>query len=183
MIKLDVISDKERGYIFGLFEGDGYRIYDKGSRHYIVEFYLNSERDKQIIAYICSLLNKIGLNPNCYKDKRFNCVRVRVYSKELFNIISKGISLIGKSDDFSLGYVSGFIDSEGYVNKAKFTLEIVNTNRKILYEIRDFLKSLGVNSSISLRNPSIKDKLPSYRIYISVNFKRLMHISIKAGKL
>jgi len=30
---------------------------------------------------------------------------------------------------------------------------------------------------------SIKDKSPLYNLFISVNFKRLKHLSIKAGKL
>lgn len=65
--------------------GDGYVFYDKKSRHYQIEFYLNSESDKEIITFIDNLFKKIGLNTYIYKDKRFNCVRVRAYSKNFMN--------------------------------------------------------------------------------------------------
>ena len=178
-MRIENLSEIEKGYLFGLFEGDGYKIHDKKSRHYHVEFYLNSIRDQRIIRYLVKLLKKIGLNPNEYKDKRYNCKRVRVYSKELFNLIKKDVSL--KNKDFNLGFVSGLIDAEGYVHKKKSYIMVINTNLKILKKCKSFLEVIGVSSSINQRKPSEKDKLPSYRMYISVNFKRLKHLSIKAG--
>ena len=64
-------------------------------------------------------MEKINLKPNLYQDKRYNCKRIRVYSKDLFNLLHKDISSLNKSKDFGIGYVSGLIDSEGYVNKEK----------------------------------------------------------------
>ncbi len=176
------LSPKEEGYLFGLFEGDGYKLYDKKSRHYQVEFYLNSINDTDIINNLIKLLKKIGLNPLQYQDKRKNCKRVRIYSKEIFNIINKKINLRDKDEEFKLGFVSGLIDSEGYVNNKKYYIMITNTNKKILKRCKEFLDSVGINSNISLRKPNIKDKVKSYRMYISVKFKRLNHISIKAGE-
>ena len=46
-VSFENISNKEVGYMVGLLAGDGYLIYDKKSRHYHVEFYLNSERQVQ----------------------------------------------------------------------------------------------------------------------------------------
>mgnify|MGYP002401761942 CR=1 FL=1 len=46
-ISLDNISSKDIGYMIGLFIGDGYKIH--ADRHYQVEYYLNSERDTDII--------------------------------------------------------------------------------------------------------------------------------------
>ena len=46
---LSNLSDLEKGYLFGLFEGDGYKYHDKKQRHYQVEFYLNSIKDIEII--------------------------------------------------------------------------------------------------------------------------------------
>jgi len=47
---------------------------------------------------------------------------------------------------------------------------------------RIFLKSIMINSSINKRKFGIKDRKDSYKMYISVNFKSLIHLSIKAGK-
>ena len=86
-MNLNKISEKEKGYLFGLFFGDGYKIYDKKSRHYQVDFYLNSKNDIFIINKLSELLLKIGLRINFYQDKRYNCKRIRVYSKEFFNVL------------------------------------------------------------------------------------------------
>jgi hypothetical protein len=39
------------------------------------------------------VLRKINLKPQIYQDKRFNCKRIRVYSKELFNVLNRKIEL------------------------------------------------------------------------------------------
>lgn len=183
-VNIDKLSEGERGYLWGLFEGDGYKTYHKKSRHYIIEFYLNSKKDKLIIKKVFSLLKEIGLNPSQYKDKRFNCIRVKAYSKKLFNLMNKRISLKDKNNDFNLGYVSGIIDSEGYVNQKKHTIEIVNTNKDLLDQCANFLDSINIGYNLSKRSKSIKDKKDSYRMYVSVSFKRLKHLSIKvAGNL
>jgi len=166
-----------------LFEGDGYKFYDKKSRHYHVEFYLNSLKDKDIIIYLKGLLERINLHPNLYQDKRFNCKRIRVYSKKLFGIIKKSISLKDKTKEFVIGFISGMIDSEGHCNKKKSYIVIINTNLKILNECQMFLRKIQVNSSISKRKPSSKDKLNSYRMYISVSFKNTPNLSIKTKRL
>lgn len=177
------ITEREKGYLFGLFEGDGYKIYHAKSRHYHVEFYLNSSSDQKIISYLVMLLKKLNLNPNIYQDKRYNCKRIRVYSKKLFGILNKNIKLKDKSKEFNMGFVSGLIDSEGYVHNKKSYIMVVNTNKRILEECKNFLKTININSSISKRKPSEKEKLDSYRMYISISFKRLNHLSVKVEKL
>lgn len=166
-----------------MFEGDGYKLYEKKSRHYHVEFYLNSEKDKDVIDYIISIIEKMNLKPSSYQDKRYNCKRIRVYSKELFNLISKNIELNNKSKDFLIGFVSGLIDSEGHVNLEKDYIMIVSTNKKVLFDCKDFLNSIDIKSSISERKNYKKDKLKSYRMYVSVSFKNKPNLSIKTKRL
>lgn len=172
-------KQKYWGYLFGLFEGDGYKYHDLRFRHRYVEFYLNSERDLKIINSLIDNLKSQKLNPLVYQDKRFNCTRIRINSKEMFFILDKNIKIDDKSKEFKLGYVSGMIDSEGYVDKNKSSISIVNINKSALEQIKSFLYSIDVNSKLSLRKPSKRDKTPSYRIYISVKFKRHPHLSIK----
>ena len=95
-----------------------------------------------------------------------------------------------KKIDLDAGYIVGFADGEGTFNLVKYPdgrirpqFLLFNTNKQILDYCSDFLKELGVESNLSLRKKSIKDKLKSYRLYISVNFKRLDNLSIKARKL
>ncbi len=177
------LSEEEKGYLFGMFEGDGYKIHDKKSRHYQIEFYLNSEKDKEIIKFIVEILKKIKLKPNLYQDKRCNCKRIRVYCKELFGFLEKKISLSDKTKEFNLGFVSGLIDSEGHVDKKKSYILIINTNKDILDKCEKFLREIEIGVSISKRKKSAKDKLESYRMYISVKFKNHSNLSIKTKRL
>lgn len=180
---LNKLSEKEKGYLFGLFEGDGYKFHDKNGRRFMVDFYLNSKKDKEIIDQLLRLLYKLKLNPNLYQDKRYNCKRIRVHSKELFNLISKKISLNGKNFDFNLGYLSGMIDSEGYVNPKKSEISIINTNKECLEAIKSFLDSINITNSLNKRKPSLKDRKESYRLYISTSFKLFPHLSLKTKGL
>lgn len=167
----------------GLFVGDGYKYHDKKYRKYYVEFYLNSIKDREIIIFLTSLLKKLELNIYYYKDKRFNCIRLRVINKEFFKVFDKNVANININNEEFLGFVSGIIDSEGYVNIKKNLIEVVNTDFKLIEFLSKKLKRFRINSSISKKSPSERDKMPSYRLWISVNFKRLKHLSIKAGKL
>jgi len=178
-VNFEALSEKEKGYLFGMFEGDGYKIHDEKSRHYSIEFYLNSIKDQEIIEFVSNLLIKINTLPYLYQDKRYNCKRIRVYSKQLFGILNKNISIKDKNKEFCIGYCSGIIDSEGYVNYQKAYILIVNTKLEVLKNIKKFLKNEKIESSISKRKKYSKDKLPYYQMYISVKFKSIKHLSIK----
>lgn len=175
------LSEKELGYLKGLFVGDGYKYHDKKYRKYYIEFYLNSINDKDIVKFLTFVLKKAGLNVHLYKDKRFNCVRLRIVNKEFFKLFNKNIDKICMNKNEKLGFISGIIDSEGYVNREKRIIEVVSTNFELIKFLSRELSSFGISSSIRKRVRSIKDKSSSYRMYISASFKKLKHLSIKAG--
>jgi len=181
ILNLDKVNEKEKGYLLGLFKGDGYSFHNKKDRHYSVEFYLNSKRNLEIIKQVCLLIKKLNLNPLLLKDKRFECIRVRVNSKNFFNFINQDFNKNFENADFSIGFVSGFLDAEGYVNNKKSMINIVNTNLSLMSFISNILKENGIKSKISLRKKSRKNKQKIYILHISVKFKSLKHLSIKAG--
>jgi len=180
-MNLEKISVKERGYLFGLYEGDGYIYHNLRDRHYTVEFFLNSKRDKDIINFVHLLLRKLELNPFLIKDKRFNCIKVKVNSKELHNFLNQDYNLFLNDKGFDIGFLSGFIDAEGSANKSSLCL--TNTNLEIMKIASNILKLKGIDNKLSLRKKSIKDTKPIYSMYISVKFKSLDHISLKAERL
>ena len=180
-IELNNLSNKEIGYLIGLFYGDGYANYNKKDRHYNVEFYLHSERDKDIEIFLISLLKKLRLIFSVFKDKRFNCNRIRVHSKELYNFIN--LDKFYENDDFNLGFISGLVDSDGYVNLKKSTIQIINKNVKLLQKCRKILKKLDIDSNLVKKFKYFDDKNQIYYLSISIKFKRLKHISKKAGRL
>ena len=79
--------------------------------------------------------------------------------------MNKNIKIKNKSKEFNRGYVSGLIDSEGYINKEKSYIMIINTNKEVLDNCKKFLDLIKINSTISERKLSEKDKKKSYRIY------------------
>lgn len=177
-ISLSKLTGMEIGYLIGLFVGDGYSYYDKKHRHYTVEFHLHSERNKTIQKFLIKILKKLGLRVFIMKDKRYNCNRVRVYSKMLFESLNLG--LLDKDDiNMGLGFVSGLIDSEGYVNHKKSFVNIVNTNKEMLNLAKNILKKLNIESKIHERGKSKKDKKKSYILYIPYKIKDIDTNSIK----
>jgi hypothetical protein len=174
-------SSKERGYIYGLFEGDGYAYHNKKDRHYSVDFYLNSERDKDIEKFLVNLLKKEGFIVHLFKDKRFNCKRIRVHSKEFFNFINKSEKNIG--GDYKMGFVSGLIDSEGSVSSKKSAIVVTNTNLELMNTAKKFLDDLHIPSNLKDKKIGPKEKLPQKVLFISIKFKSVNHLSKKAGRL
>lgn len=183
IINASNLSEKEKGYLFGLFEGDGYSLHNKEDRHYSVEFYLNSKTNLEIISFLSSIIRKLSLNPIKRKDKRFSCIRIRINSKQFFNFINTDYRQLLENYEFSLGFFSGFLDAEGYVDKDKRILNIVNTDYEIMNNLSNILKKNKISHKLSIKAKSQKDKKTIYILRISVKFKNLPHISIKAGKL
>jgi hypothetical protein len=180
-MNLKKTSVKERGYLLGLYEGDGYIYHNLKDRHYTVEFFLNSERDKDIIKFVHLLLKKLELNPFLIKDKRFNCMKIKVNSKDMYNFINQDYQFLLNDKDFAIGFLSGFIDAEG--NVSKNSLRLTNTDMNLMSIASNILTLNSIKSKISLRKKSVKDTKPIYSMYISVKFKSLDHISLKAERL
>jgi hypothetical protein len=176
-ISLKSLEEKERGYLFGLYMGDGYGHYDRKHRHYTIEFYLHSERNKEIQDFLIRILNKLGLKHFIMKDKRYKCNRVKVHSKILLKHLNSEYKDVTKN--YTIGFISGLIDAEGYVNFKKSSISITNTDFQLLEICRIFLINLGLNGTIRERVMSKKDKKKSYILQIPVNFKALNTNSIK----
>ncbi len=180
---MDSLTEKEKGYLFGLFLGDGYAYHDKKQRHYSIEFFLNSEKDIDVVNFLRGLLLKIGTKPSFRKDKRYNSIRVRVRSKRLYEaLIAQKKSLVDSSKEFKIGFISGFIDAEGHVNPAKRMIMLINTSKKVMCLIKKYLEDLGMRVVLKKRKKSKRDRLPSYRLYVPVNFINTESNSVKVQR-
>lgn len=183
-INLKRLSEKELGYLLGLFIGDGYCHYNPKDRHYNVDFYFDSEKNKKIIMVTKELLDSIGLRCFLLKDKRFNCIRIRVSSKNLMFYLQKQREYIINLEninqlekDYRIGIVSGFIDAEGSVNKSQISVSQVNRN--IIFTMRDLCDSLNIRTSrIRFRNNWKSNKKIGI-MGISTTFKYINHNSLK----
>jgi len=180
-LNLEKVSQKELGYLVGLFDGDGHL--DNSCRHYDVEFHLNSLKDQDIVCQLLIILKKIELNPRIIKDKRFNCLRVEVSCKLFFQKILKFSANNPKDKDFGLGYISGIIDSEGYVNQIKRYIQITNTNRKLVKKVQTYLRAFGIESKITKKCKCMKDKLQRYSLYVPIKFLKTKNNSMKIKRM
>lgn len=176
-ISMNNLSEMERGYLFGMYEGDGYAIHEKKTRHYTIEFYLDSIRNVNIQSYLISLLEKIGLSVLIMKDKRFNCNRLKIRSKRLFNILNNEQN--EENQDFEIGFLSGMIDAEGYVNFPNSTINIVNTDIELISRCKSMLLRSGIDTKLRKRKKSKKDKKDSFILHIPVAIKALNTNSVK----
>jgi len=180
-LELEKLSQKELGYLVGLFDGDGHL--DNYCRHYDVDFHLNSLKDRDIVCQLSLILKKIGLNSHIIKDKRFNCLKVKVSCKLFFQKILKLSANNLKDKNFGLGYTSGIIDSDGYVNQIKRYIQITNTNRKLVKKVQTYLRMLGIESKITKKCKCMKDKLQRYSLYVPIKFLKTKNNSMKIKRM
>ncbi|MGC9058833.1 MAG: LAGLIDADG family homing endonuclease [Candidatus Aenigmatarchaeota archaeon] len=180
-LNLEKLSQKELGYLVGLFEGDGYAY--NSYRHYNIEFYLNSLKDQDIVNQLLVILKKIDSNPHIIKDKRFNCLKVKVSSKLFYEMILRLSANNPTNTDFKLGFISGIIDSDGYVNQAKRYIQITNTNKKLMEKIQIYLRTFNIESKITKKSRGMKDKLQRYSLYVPIKFLKIKNNSRKIKRM
>ena len=180
-IQINKLNDGERGYIIGLFIGDGYQYYDRW-RHYKVEFYLNPKKDLDIAKYLICLLQKLGVNPYIMHKK--GCLIIRMNSKLLFLFLQKQTLKIKVFENikFTLGLISGLIDSDGYVPKGEII--ITNKNWKLLKDISCFCQKSGIYTKIWKQQVICRNKsFIISRLRISTKFKYEKHYSQKINRI
>ncbi len=136
MRTLNIVKNKEWGYLTGFFMGDGNIYIDKKRYDYRLRLFLNI-RETTIRDKLIKILRGYGLNPNFFRQG--NEIVISVRSKflilELLNTIDtlyKGLN--GKySHDFLVGVIEGLIDSDGNIERRRkgyFCVAITNTNIK-----------------------------------------------------
>ena len=168
-INMNRLNEYEIGYITGLFIGDGYLYHDRW-RHYKVEFYLNYKKDKDVANFIVYLLKKVGLNP--YFMIRDGCLIIRLNSKLLYFFIRDRTNNLFKlySSKFNLGFISGLIDSDGYVKKGDIVIS--NKRKDILEYSQLFCNYLGITTKLWCQNTKLNEKsFIIWRLRIGTRFK------------
>lgn len=183
-IEVGNISKKEKGYLVGLFLGDGYANYNKNDRHYNTEFFLNSIRDKDIQEFLISILTKMNLFAQIYKDSRYNVNKIRVSSRMFFEFMQKEIATfkvksVASDKEFLLGTISGLIDSDGCVYRG--TILISQKDEWLIRQAEAICKLFKINCSLKQRDNTNGRKI--WRIYISTTFKYLPSVSKKMGRV
>lgn len=201
---IGAISEKELGYLVGVFVGDGCFIVNPKHGAYITKFTLDATRDKDISRFLRNILEKAGKRVG-WRIERGSIV-LRVHSKKLVEFISGHIMYIKQSDSprnikvlinsgkwtmpFKLGFIGGLIDSDGHVyyNKKRtrqFGALVKTVNKTLRDDVVRILSSLGIQVTTyvaGLYEGSYSRNL-RYVMYIpSAELKKTLH-KISAVKL
>lgn len=165
-LELDVLSEKEQGYLIGMFVGDGAHIIRANQGHYITKFSLAKGRDENIAEYMQGLFAKAGKRIGWCIER--NSITLRVFSKEFFQFMVKYVTRIeqvgthrkkkllidhgGWSKALKSGFISGLIDSDGYVyfdpvRGRRFGVLIRTADCDLRDQIISVLKSLNSAST------------------------------------
>jgi len=181
LFNVDFLNDAEKGYVIGLFLGDG--SFNKGHSNprFFVRFAFDAKRDQDVISRLTHILGKAGKKVSVFPWK--NNTIVKVCSKELVIYIQQNIKyikglnskrekhLLVHSDwpaDFKYGIIAGIIDSDGHVHKHLGT-EIKTVSKQILDDLTTLFNDLNIpiTTTVYEAPKSSFSKLPRYAIYIA----------------
>ena len=184
-LNLDLLSEWERGYILGLFLGDGDVNKGRKNPRYIVRFTLDAERDEDISLKLRQIFEEGHKKVSIFR--RDSTLIVKVCSKKLVEYI-EGLVEYKKTEskrekrlkikkewtfDFQYGMLAGIIDSDGHVHKHLGT-EVKTVSSSIFKGIVSLLKSLGIKAKTRKKAPArgSYSRKVSYIVYIpSVEMK------------
>jgi len=185
-LKLDILTMKEKGYLMGMFVGDGNIILKPKKGQYGIKITLDKTNDQDIAEYFHTLMDKAG--KKIQRQIERNSLVLRIFSKKLVEFILNYISIKRQFNsrrnikslincqnwnaDFKIGFVGGLIDSDGYVfhrKNRKHYGAIVKTNDQLLgKQIHSILQDLGLNTYIRAHefNGTYQTTALCYDVYI-----------------
>lgn len=178
----DLLEDWEKGYVIGLFMGDG--SFNKGCKEprFFIRFALDARRDRDVALRIAQIIKKAGKRISLISWKS-NTI-AKTCSKELVAYIKSCVEydqgeknlLVNKcwSNSYKYGFVAGIIDSDGHVH-AHLGTEIKTVSSKNFESVSSILKDLKISVTTRVRDASENSysKKPRYVIYIpSAEMKR-----------
>lgn len=162
-IDLTLLNALEKGYIVGLFLGDG--SFNKGTKNhrFFVRFALDLKRDKDIALRLIKIFNK-ATKKICIIPHKSNII-AKTCSKELVAYLDRYvkytdgnktlIDIQKESSEFKYGLIGGLIDSDGHVHRHLGT-EIRTVSDQIAREIISILeKQLGMPVNVKMREASV----------------------------
>jgi len=163
---LNLLNDTDKGYIIGLFLGDG--SFNRGCKEprFFVRFALDAARDKDVARKLAQIVAYIQ-----------TCIEYRQGEKKLLE--SKNWS-----DNFRYGFVAGIIDSDGHVH-AHLGTEIKTISPKNFESVSSILEDLKISATARVRDApeNSYSKRPRYIIYIPSSEMKRIKGNIPSSKL
>lgn len=183
---MSLLTERERGYLVGLFVGDGSRIVEEKSGHYGAKFSFDKNRDTEIVSFVRELFERSKKRVTLYNTRTL--VTVKIYSKPFLAFLSAFVvytscegrvrkTLVGVHTwprNFILGFLGGLIDADGHVYEGKRRschsgASITMGNPILAEQLSILLDILRLKPTVRKMAvyPSSFSKTPAYRIWFS----------------
>jgi DNA repair protein RadA len=169
------IMNSSLSQILGYFLGDG-NFEERGLR-------FRDARSEVLEDYNILFKKIFNIRGNLSKMKNKNCYTLNINSKEISDffklIIADIFNYIGKSkNEVVLGFIKGFVDAEGHIDKKRPKITIAQKEKQILRYLQLFLLRFGIRSFLRLdvgkkkiSNLSIRDR--DVTSYLQIGFSAL----------
>jgi len=146
--------------IFGYFIGDG------SFESRALQF--RDERIEVLQTYQAFFKELFNIDGKISKVKGKKCYNLNINSQEirdLFEVMFHSIlSEVGKSNkEVVAGFIKGFFDAEGHIDKKKTNITVAQKNSEILRYLQLFMLRLGIRSTIKY-NIGVKKKINVLRV-------------------
>ncbi|RLE59628.1 MAG: hypothetical protein DRJ35_05335 [Thermoprotei archaeon] len=148
--KINTLTEREKGYIFGFYVGDGNIFIKQTTGVYRIRFYLG-KNEKEVQEHLKKILLKLFNKLHVYVDRE-TTICIEIHSKEFINHITTKVSKDGikhlnkSSKDFLIGFIEGLIDSDGYVKRNY--VEITTVNPKLKQQVMKILQMFKVKVNL-----------------------------------
>ncbi len=143
---MGVCMDKDEKYLMGYILGDGMLRHYQG-HGYEVKL---TEKNYCHAEYLATLITKLyGIKPALVKEKSRKAWRIRIYRKELYDLIKQKLEMATKNPDEQL--IGGLFDAEGDYTESKCRLRFTNKDPYIVKLVEAFLRKNHVVYHIYVR--------------------------------
>lgn len=153
------------GYVISMMQGDGcFKYYpDNPKNKYICRL---AVKDEEIIDRMKTYLSYLGIRWGSYQFLVSEKNNVYTEALTFNNKASYDILMSLIDDNFNFntklnyykGYLAGLYDAEGHIDKDKSIISLANTDMKIIAEIENALKALGIPYKTSFAHETINGK-------------------------
>ncbi len=175
---INIPLTSELAYFIGLFIGDGFT--NKYGSYYIIQFTGDKKEEqfyRTLITNYCT--NLFNITPKIKDDRVSNAIRVNLYSKDLFDLITKRFKIsagrksrtvlipkeiLNAEPKILKMCIRGIYDAEGCVffdkresyNKPYPRIELHMCNLKLLRQIFNILNELGIKSTLGMSENNLR---------------------------
>lgn len=169
--ELDTFPEKDQkltynqGFLIGLYLGDGSKYKRKDSESYEITFSLNENNEKDI-PKLRKALEDWNIDKEIHIHWQNNTMLVKIYSKELYDIVDfyvegdyapekeLNMDTLLQSKKFRKGIIDGWYASDG-----GNSLRIYTTSEELVSQAEALFTSLGINTSVDVRDRVGKDAI------------------------